>query len=213
MNEPPMKRSCAEDHGSFVKRVRMMNDAMKVIEDVQRAQTLHEESLQLMVKGVSKCSKLERYHFFVTFAKELPSREPLITEILSLGVFDTTIADIDVFMVVFRTARTPECLRNCAKEVARIVARKTFPPVSHDTWIELFAIGVDLLRRFMQPEFESLLDAWIRKSEFLKRHENYNIRLEDISDSFDVLVKERLRSYGYVSQFLSNWVLKMNTRW
>ena len=193
--------------------LRLMTDAMRVVEDVQRVQGMHEESHDLMIKGVLKCTKSERYHFFTKFVTDLPLRESVVSELLRRGFDTNAMDDLEPFMHVFRKATSTECLVNCAKEVASFVIRQNFPAVSHDTWVELFNTGVRLFDEHRDAVFESLLEAWVRKSEFLKGVLRYSLFLDDVLKSFAVLQYLHEHDDVVKNVYLTQWIYRMNIRW
>lgn len=198
---------------SFAKRVRMMTDAMRVVEDVQRVQGVQEESHDLMLKGVLQCTKAERYHFFTKFVRDLPLRETVVSELLLHGFDTNAIDDLEPFMNVFRKATSTACLLNCASEVTSFVIRQDFPAVSHDTWVELFTIGVKLFDKHRDAMFESLLEAWIRKSEFLKGVRRYSLFLEDVQKPFVDLQYLHEHDKVVTNTYVACWIYRMRIRW
>lgn len=214
---PPSKKRSLHGHDEtcFAKRIRMMTDAMRVVEDMQRVQGVREESHELMIKGILTCTKDERYDFFTQFVTDLPLRESVVSELLLHG-FDTNVVmdDLEPFMHVFRNAMTTECLVHCAKEVALFVVRQqNFPTVSHDTWVELFAIGVRLFDQHRDAAFESLLEAWVRKSEFLKGVRRYPLFLDDVLKSFMDLKYLHEHDNVVKNVHLTKWIYRMSIRW
>lgn len=193
--------------------LKMMTDAMRVVEDVQRVQSVHEESHELMIKGVLKCTKAERYHFFTKFVTDLPLRESVVNELLLQGFDTNAMDDLEPFMHVFRNATKTECLVHCAKEVASFVVRQNFPAVSHDTWTELFNIGVMLFDKHRDAAFETMLEAWVRKSEFLKGVRRYPLFLDDVLKSFMDLKYLHEHDNVVKNSYLTKWIYRMNIRW
>lgn len=192
----------------------MMTDAMRVVEDVQRVQGVREESHELMIKGILTCTKEERYDLFTQFVTDLPLRESVVSELLLHGFDTNTMDDLEPFMHVFRNAMTTECLVHCAKEVVLFVVRQqNFPTVSHDTWVELFTIGVRLFDQHRDAAFESLLEAWVRKSEFLKGVRRYPLFLDDVKKPFVEL--QHLHEHDNVvkNTYLTKWIYRMSIRW
>jgi hypothetical protein len=177
---------------------RLMQDAMNVVYDVQREQRMKAECEELMVKGVTRCDKYERYKYFLSFMEEYPMiiRERVMTTLLRMGFGDASTNDLEPFLKIFREVRRGCCrcnkedneeeeeqtttmMRACAREMGVVISRKTFVVLSEDVttkemWVELFDLAVRALHRYPHQnhavdDFAILLEIWIRKSEHFKR--------------------------------------------
>lgn len=197
--------------------LQVMHDALQVVCEVSRIHTVHEESVELMIKGVAKCDKHERYAYFLSFMEDFPLRQPVITEILKSGFGDMPIDDIQPFMKLFRTTTDVLCLRYCAREMAMFISRKSFQVQAQDVWTSLFTMIVHSLHEFQSAEFEMLLHAWIRKSNQWKHCHAYGLRVSNIAEPFDMLKNHldntRHHENTRSRKFIVQWIRNVETRW